>query len=150
MHPGNRLSKLMETIPELQTQPEWQAAERAPWLVEGTLDVERLAEHLLFPFLERCLRLGEQDITTRLCEFLDRLVTNPQDERLVNQLRERASQVFSGIAPRVRYPRHPPLWVTDQPSVLEAASVERVRTALERSTVIFGFYALYYGGSRTT
>jgi hypothetical protein len=30
---------------------------------------------------------------------------------------------------------------------LEAASLERVRTALERSPVIFGFHALYYGGS---
>jgi hypothetical protein len=75
--------------------------------VEGPLDVERLVEHLLFPFLERCLRLGEKEMATRLCEFLDRLVTNPQDERLVNQLRERASQIFTGIAPRVRYPRHP-------------------------------------------
>ncbi len=147
MFPGSRLSKLLEAIPALQTQQEWMPPERAPWLAEGKLDVERLFERLLFPFMERCIRLGEREIVAQLCSFLDKLVTDSADERLVNQVRKRASQVFPDIAPQVRYPRSNHIWVTDQPSLLDSTNLELVRSALETSKVIFGFHAYYYGGS---
>lgn len=144
---GSRLTKLIEAFPELRRQPEWQAGADAPWLVEGALDFERLVERLLAPFFERCLQLGVRDVLGRLCAFLDLLVTNEDDKRLVNQLRERANQVFPDIAPRVRFPRSSHLWVTDRPNALGTSELERVRAAFERSTILFGFHQYFYGGT---
>jgi hypothetical protein len=148
--PGTRLEHLLSAFPELASQPEWTDSRSASWYRHGELMLDTLVSALIEPVLEQAIAACDHDCVARLLAFVDLLADSPQDIARVNALRGRLALLIPGINPRIVFPRRRHLWVTDRPNILAPGTLDRIKTALARRDVVFGYHSHFYGGSSPT